>query len=518
MSERQETYQLPFEKGGYNANPNLDLISPISFVDGSKNLNLHNGGREKRGGTVLSYTLPITPQVMCLQDFTLEDGTQYIVAAGLNGSIYKNSSATIKTGMSTTNRYWMMVLRYKLYILDKATTPQVWDGSAGATSNITSSPSDWSGSNQPQMMFTHSNGAAFRNVALGVPGKLDTVYISASNDGQDFSDANVVRVVVPTNDAFGIVAGAEFGQRALLFAKRKAYILNDLDPVVANWGYVPVQWEGGVANPWLLVKTPNDLIAMMEDGEIYSVLAVQQYGDYQAASISRPSFMHVWIRDNVKLADISEFHSVYDPVLRAVKFFVKRNGQSRIDTCLVYYIDRPPTEAWSIHDNRNLNSGYRASCSTLVRVGAGNFVTYTGGYSGEVWKLEQTTRNDNSGAYDVANRTPQLAFDQPRLTKLYIGGRLTIIPKGDYNLTIKWWVDGVAQTNVTVSTVGSGAIYGGSSYGSSYFGGQELVDPTFELGQIGKRLQLQFEDNTVDEDFFISACYLDFKWVGKMPT
>lgn len=518
MAQKTETYQLPFERGGFNANPNLDLITPVSMVDGSRNVNTHNGGREKRGGTALDYTLPGTPQIRAIHDFTLEDGTQHIVVAGSDGNLYKNSTATIKTGMSTANRYWTMTLRNVLYICDKFSTPQTWDGVAAGTSNITSSPSDWSGTNQPQMMFTHSNGAAFRNIALGVPGKLDTIYCSAVSNGQDFSDANVVKVVIPTNDSFGIVTGVEFGERAILLGKRKAYILNDIDPIVANWGYQPVQWEGGVASPRLLVKIPNDLIAMMEDGEIYSAVAVQQFGDYQAASISRPSFMHKWIYDNVKLSDIMDFHAVYDPILRAIKFFVKRNGQSVIDTCLTYYIDRAPAEAWSIHDNLNQNSGYRASASSVVRSSTGSYSIYTGGYLGEIWKLEQNTRSDNLQAYDSAIRTPQLSFDKPRDMKLYIGGRATVIPKGDYTLTIRWWVDGIEQTLVSVSTVGNGGIYGGGLYGTEYFGGQELVDPVFEFGQIGKRLQVQFQNNNANEDYFISAVYLDFKFIGKMPT
>lgn len=518
MAQRTETYQLPFERGGFNANPNLDLITPISMVEGSRNVNLHNGGREKRGGTVLSYTLPATPQIMCVQDFTLSTGTQFIVAATTEGKIYKNSTTTIKTGMSANNRFWMLSLRDTLYICDGETTPQTWNGAAAATSSITGVPTDWTGTNFPTMMFTHSNGAAFRNIALGAPLNLDTVYLSASNNGQDFSDANVIRVVIPTNDGFGIVVGAEFGERALLFGKRKAYILNDADPSTSSWGYIPVQWEGGVANRYLLVKTPNDLIAMMEDGEIYSVVTAQQFGDYRAASISRPSFMHKWINDNVNLALIGSFHAIYDPVVRAIKFFVIRNGQSRVDTALVYYVDRPPQEAWSLHDNQSANSGYRASCSTIVRVSAGDYKVYTGGYAGEVWKLEQLARSDNSSAFSSANRTPQLTFDQARLTKLFVGGRISLIPKGDYQINIKWWVDGIAQTDVAVSSVGTGGIYGTSLYGSSYFGGQEILDPTFELGQIGKRIQLQFENNSANEDYFFSACYLDFKWIGKMPT
>lgn len=522
MSERTETYQLPFEKGGFNANPNTDLISPISFVSESKNINMQNGGREKRGGTYREYVLPSSSsEVRGVHDFQLESGTQFKVTATSDGKIYKNATTTIKaSGWSTTTKTWFMTLRDTLYATDGVHVPQMWDGAAGTTSDMVLIPADWTGTNFPAMMFTHSNGASFRSIAVGVPNFLDTAYISATNDGTDYSDANGVRVIIPTNNAFGLVTGAEFGKRAILFGKRKAYILNDLDPVVANWGYEAAQWEGGVASPWLLVKTPNDLIAMMEDGEIYSVLAVQEYGDYQAASISRPSFIHTWIKQNVDLANISLFHAVYDPIIRAIKFFVKLNGHSYVDTALVYYVDRTPTEAWSIHDNQYVVSGYRSVSSCVVRIAAGDEQVYTGGYAGDVWSLEKTTKSDIGSAangYFFVSRTPHLNFEQARHMKLFIGGRLTVVVRGDFQLLVRWIVDGVEQTPVLVSPSSIGGFYGSALYGFSIYGSEEILDVLFELGQIGKRIQLHFENGIPAEDFFLSAGYIDFKWIGKMP-
>jgi hypothetical protein len=517
MGQRTETYQIPFEQGGFNANPNIDLLPATAFIASSRNLNLHNGGREKRGGTAIQYILPDTPKVLGIYDFRMEDGDQFIVTATDGGKLLKNSTDVIKTGMSTSNKYWFMELRSKLYICDAGTKPQVWDGSAGSTSDIGTCPTDWTASSFPQMMFTHSNGASYRGIALGVPGHLDTAYISKQNDGDDYGDANGIRIVIPTNDAYGLVAGAEFGARAILFGRRKAYILNDSDTDTANWGYVPVQWEGGVASPWLLVKTPNDLIAMMDDGEIYSVLAVQEYGDYKAASIARPAYMHVWIKEHVDLTRISEFHALYDPVLRAIKFFVAMKGRTYVDTALVYFIDRKPEEAWTIHDNEASNSGYRAACSAVVKVAEGDYDVYTGGYAGEVWKLEESLRYDDVNGYTFTVHTPKLNFDQPRVGKPFVGGRLVVVPKGNTELSVKWWVDEVQQTTKTVSLVPVSALYGGSYFGSGSYGGEEILDALFELGQIGKRIELQFDNAIPGDDFFISAFYIDFKWLGKVP-
>ena len=194
--------------------------------------------------------------------------------------------------------------------------------------------------------------------------------------------------------------------------------------LVATWGYEASQWIGGCATDRLAIAVANDIIAMDEAGSIWSVTAGQAYGDYKQTMLTRSPgpdgtpFMDEYIRDNVKLSAIDDFHMTFDPVLRCIYIFVVRTGQTKVDTSLVYYIDRGPKEGWIIHRNRDSESGYKASCSTLVRKAVGDYKVYTGGWeNGFVWELQTTTQDDDGAAYDSMSEGPNAHFGDPAIKK-----------------------------------------------------------------------------------------------------
>jgi hypothetical protein len=517
MGYTGSTYVLPCDRGGFTGQKNIDTADPVSMVGNTVNLNMHQGARQKRGGTshVNAAAFTSTPQVMGLYDFRLVNGNQFIMAGTKDGKVYKDDTNTIKTGMSTSNNYNFVTFENEAFICDGATRPQTWDGAAGATSDITSIPGDWTGSNFPQWMVKHGYGVSERLWAFGCPTTPQTVYASQEGDGKDFSDANVTTLSIETGDGFGIVGSIEYGDRLFVFGKTKAYIIDDTDASTANWGYQDVQWNGGVANWRLLVKTPNDLVAMMEDGDIYSVSAAETYGDYKAASLARPGFIHEWIQNNVNLAQIANFHAVYDPSLRAIKFFMASAGATNNDMAMVYFIDRPPEEAWMVHKNATYSSGYDASCSALVRVGAGDWQVYTGDYSGETWKLETVNIHDENSAYDGRFKTPVLSFENERGDKNFARAWLVLQPETVAStLTLDWFVDGVQQTQRTVTVQNSGGKLGSFTLGTSLLGGDEVIEKPVDLRQNGRRLQLEIGTSTVNEDFFISQVLIDYRPLG----
>lgn len=518
MSYAGQAYQIPCGAGGNFYSGDLDSVPPEGMVSPSKNLNLHIGGRRKRGGTTPYNSIPITstPQILNGYDFRKKNASRFIMAFGNDGSLYSDilASTSIKTGLATSGRPCFETFKDELYVTDGINTPQTWDGAAGATSDITTPAVDWGVGNQPKFCLAHGAGVSRRMWYFGCPVNLENAYYSILDDGKDLTGSGSGQLKVETSDGFGIVGGREFGQRLVFFGKRKAYLLDDSSSSVANWGYVAAQWEGGAAHQDLIVKTPNDLICMQEDGEIYSVTAVQSYGDYKAASIARPAFVHQWIMDNVNLALINQFHAIYDPNLRAIKFFVVRNAQSQVDTALIFFIDRQPKEAWMLHDNLDHASGYSASSSFLVRTSVGKFEVYTGDYSGQIWKTEQEAKNDNGEGYTTQSKTPPLSFENPRVNKKYRRGKIIYASPGNYNVNVRWWVDNVEQTPRVVSFVNTGGIYGSAVFDTDVYGGAQLGEASFELGAIGKRIQIQLENSTADEDYFISKILVDNEVLG----
>lgn len=517
MGYRGKTYQIPCSPGGFSYNENTDIIDPAMFISPSKNINLHRNGRSKRGGTSKVNTTAVSggPRIVGITDFRLSSSS-FQVFATADGKLWQNTTTTIKTGLSTANKFSFEVFDAELYTCDGDTTPQTWDGVAAGTSNLTTPASDWSGANQPFQMVSHGRQASRRLWAL----YSNAVYYSALGNGKDFSTASGGgKITINTGDAVGLVGGVEFGDRLIVFSRDKAFVIDDEAFDTSNWGYAPAQWNGGVAHWRLIVKIPNDVICMSEDGDIYSIVAAEgnPYGDYKQASLARPAFVDNWIRENIKLSAIDDFHAVYDPILRAIKFFVVRIGQTQVDTALVYFIDRPVDQAWVIHDNQSFSSGYTASASALVRTATGQYAVYTGDYSGFLWKLEQTTKSDNGSAYYGGFKTPSLTFDNPRVKKHYRRGYVIAKTQGTYNLMVNVWIDGTQQTSTSVSLSGSGGVLDTNALDSFVLGGSEFIDRVFELGYYGKRIQLEFYNNNASQDFFVSHVLIDHKVIGALP-
>lgn len=522
-----ETFVIDCNNGGFNNNQNTDLISADDMVDGTRNINLHKSGRSKRGGTshVNPTVITNTPRIYGLYQFRERNGTETIITATGDGKIQKNYNTEIGTGLTINQAVHFETFNNLLIICTGNNLPQIWTGT-GNISAMSNVPTDWSGSsNFPRKMVKHGRLASERLWAIG--GAVDpfTVYASDLNakDGTtepDFSDANVITIFIETSDGFGIVNAVEFTDRLICAGRSTMYLIDDLDIDTANWGYEKSAWEGGCATSRLMIAVTNDVISMDENGTIFSVTGTQTYGDYKKASLTRPNFIDQWIRDNVKLSAIDDFHMVYDPVLRAIYIFVVRSGKTEVDTALVYFIDRGPDKGWMIKDNLSSDSGYKASSSALVRKAVGDNKIYTGGWGdGFVWELETTSLNDNGEAYAAGFKTPAFHMGDPRLTKNFNTGWIIASEQGTSNLLVDVWIDGVlrAQQTVSLSGAGTGGIYGSGVYGTSIYGGDALIEVSFPIDQDGKRLEIQIHNNAAgNEDFFITLLMIDFEARGRL--
>ncbi len=521
-----ETFVIDCNKGGFTNNRNRDLLPAEAMVDDTRNINLHKSARSKRGGTdnVNATVITSTPRIYGVYQFREKDGTETIVTATGDGKIQKNYNTEIGTGLTINQAVHFETFNNLLIICTGNDLPQVWTGT-GSISAMSNVPTDWSGSsNFPRKMVKHGRLASERLWAIG--GAVDpfTVYASALNakDGStepDFSDANVITIFIETSDGFGILNAVEFTDRLICAGKNRVYIIDDLDIDTANWGYEKSNWEGGTASDRTMIVVENDVMSMDEDGNIYSVAATQTYGDYQKASLTRPGFIDQWIRDNVRLLSVQDFHMVYDPVLRAVYIFIVRSGQTEVDTALVYFTDRGPIDGWVIKDNLVSDSGYHCSASALVRKAVGSTKVYTGGWDdGYVWELETANLNDNGSVYSAGFKTPRFHMDDPRMTKRFDTGWLVAAEQGSSQVLVDIWVDGeyISQEVVNLAGNGTGGVYGTGVYGTAVYGGNEIIMASFPINAEGQRLQLQVHGETINDDFFITLLMVDFDALGRL--
>jgi hypothetical protein len=375
-------------------------------------------------------------------------------------------------------------------------------------------PTDWAAANDyPRQFVAYGNKNSRRLCGFGVPNYPYTVYVGKSGLIEDMSDANVKTFIIDTADGYGIIAGGVFGSRLLAFGKTKTYILNDSNIDSQYWGFYPAQWKGGVANHRLIIETPNDLVLMSEDGEIYSVAAVNSFGDYKKASIIRPSFMHKWIRTNVDLTKIADFHGVFNSELNAVQIFVQLKSGSAVDTCLTFFLDRGVKDGWMVHDNASSDSGYTCFTSTEVEKSTGAIKVYTGG-TGHVWELNTVNYNDNNNAFYGGFKTPKLYFDEPLGDKSIRMFRGFFKASGDWDLQVRIWVDDVLIKQDTLNLKGGGSILGTGKMGSFVLGGNELIDRFVDINTVGKYLELEIFNEELDQGFFMGNKLIMFKPLG----
>jgi len=512
-------------KGGLTGNKNIDSVDPNDMLSPTRNINLHENGREKRGGTskILDTALG-TQDIMGVYDFRLVSGKQFLIICGSAGDVYTTEiggggAQDGIIGLGRNSYCSFETFEDVLYVTNGTTKPQVWLGNPPSNGyDITSVPTDWTTYNNPMQFVKHGRGVSERLWAIGFVDTPYNVYASANGDATDFSDTNVIVTRIETGDGFGIVGGMEFNDNLFCFGKRKTYVIDDSDIDTDNWGYDAAPWEGGVAHWRLLIKTPSDLVAMQEDGEIYSVRAAQEYGDYKLASLTRPSLMHNYIKEYLNLNQIDKFHGIYDPTLRAIKIFCARAGQSQCDTALVYFIDRGPKDGWMIHDNQDNVSGYSACSSNVIRFDSGDYRVYTGGYTGQVWNLEIEDRNDGGELFHAGFKTPVINCGDPRTRKNFKRLWLVVGPVGNFDLEIDWWVDGVKQTGTTMDMSGTAGLLGSFTLGTSLLGGDDVIRQEAILGINGMNIQFEIYNATKNEPFFVNRLMLDYKPLGKEPA
>lgn len=508
-----ETDIVDCSKGGIIGAKSIDALPSYAMVSPTRNISLEQLGRRKRGGTSLFYPSAFSgsPVIKGLFGCTFNDGTQYLLAATDDGEIYKDDTNTIATGLSIANFFSFAIGENKVFIADGVSTGKIWTGS-GSVRDILHPATDFT-STPPIQFMKHGREASQRMCALNRNAIYLSKSYSADGDMEDFETGSVA-IYIDTGDGYGLVGMAEFGEEIIAFGRNKAYRIIDTGVDTSEWGYKPAQWTGGAYNFRLLVNTPNDLFCMTEDGEIYSIVSVNSYGDYKLASLTRDSWMGDWIKENVSLAYINLFHAIYNPYNRTVHFFIVKNGFSACNMSLIYFIDRQPSDAWMIHDNSSYPSGFDASAAGVLKTSSLKNKVITGDYSGGIWELDKEQRSDNNNPYYGGFKTTINSLGNPRVSKHINKASVTLLPKGDFTLNIKTWIDGEYIGMKMANMLGEGTILGTFILGTDYLGGDTFIDSSFSIGAVGKRIQYEFFNSNNSEDFFISGFMTDFKNIG----
>ncbi len=503
-----ERYKLTFN-GSFNGNENLGEVPPGDYAIGSRNINQHNGGAEKRGGTQ-KVGSQITSSLKSLGGGMLikrNSGSKHTYWAGDDGALYRDG-ASIQTGRSTTAKTHFTPINDSMFIANGVDTVKVDTGSAIAT--ISAASADWTGSTHPKKFILHSKGSSRRAFAWGVPGRENTLYYSSLGSFETFTGGTSGTVPIDFADGNGIIDCVSKDGTLWIFGRYETYILDDDSTDVSTWGYRTASYKGGVHSPRLLRVVNNRIYAVNTQGDIYDVESAEQLRDYEQASISEPFFVHNYIRSEIDLTKIDEFHMCYEPRTKALAIFMVRTGQTTVDTCLKYFVNQnkwaPPHDA---QDNPT-QCGYKASASYEAETSTGVKKLYTQDYNGYTWELESATKTDDGQAYKSETYSGSLDFDLSGEEKRYAFGQLHYRSRGDYQINIVWFVNEVQQSTRTVSLAASGATLGSFILDTDRLTvlGPDIKE--FAMGAVGDTIRISINNNGAGNDIFLAAVVFPF--------
>lgn len=502
-------YKLTFN-GSFNGNEDLSQVPAGDFAIGSRNLDIHNGGAEKRGGTQkvgsqIAASLKSLGGGILVKRSTMTVHTYW---AGDDGKLYRNGTS-IQTGRSTSAKHYFTPIDDEMYICNSASVPRVDTGSAIA--DITTSAADWTGSAFPKKMIVHSKNASRRAFAWGVPGKENTLYYSSQGNFKQFSGGTSGTVeITGIKDGRGIIDCVSKDGTLWIFGRSQTFILADDDSTVANWGHYAASFKGGVHSPNLVCVINNQIFAMNTEGEIYEVQTAAELRDFSQASVIEPFFVHNWIRSEIDLTKMDDFHMGYDPKIKALRIFMIRAGASTVDTSIGYLVNQkkwiPPHDAT---DNPTA-SGFKASACYEAETSAGLKKLYTQDYNGYTWELSSTTKTDDGNAYKAETFSGVLDFDLPSEAKRYVYGDLHYKSRGDYQINVVWFIDEVQQVSETVSLASTAATLGSFILDTDILAVIGISSREFELGQLGETIRISINNDGAGHDFFLSHIIFPF--------
>ena len=135
-------FRMPLTDTGMRDDRNTQLLPPTALLPPSCNLNYHENGLSKRGGTAIQVAgLGQAGQGM----FQFLTPTIQKLVFVANGVLYNtNYSNVLFSSFSKTNAVSFCQTSKYVFAADGQANPQYWDGSAGSSSNVTPAAS-WTG-------------------------------------------------------------------------------------------------------------------------------------------------------------------------------------------------------------------------------------------------------------------------------------------------------------------------------------------------------------------------------------
>jgi len=501
MPYNTEYFKYGIGAAGLNYDANISNMHPSCVLPYSINFNVLKNSLRSRGGTKIILDSPENSPISSMYQVSNTSNEGGILHTNDNGKIYWNNSL-LHSDVSSIRKATYVNWNGNIIVNWGLNTPQIWDRSSVSTIDFPSehmSP-DWVADNiYPKVMKLYGKRTSVRAWAIGEGLRKNTIYYSNLNNGitssPDFSVSNGGFFFISTRNNEPLTAIINFGDRLIVFSASQSFVIDDSSSSTSDWGYVEAQWKGGTISQNTVVATENDILAMTEDGTIYSVTAVTEYGDYKISSITEQASIDDYFKDYINKSQLNNIHMLYDPYLRCIKIFCSSSVSTKNDMAFVYFIDKTPETGWGpVHNNILYNSGYDANCSAVVLSEHNTYIIITGDYNGDIWELETNTIQDGNNIFEMSLTTPIISVNNPRITKRFKRGFLELSCNSPINVSIRMKTDLNSKHKLVYHSISNpNNVFDEAKWDIAKFaGGRPIQRMRYHINLIGVGLQQTF--------------------------
>ena len=503
---------------GFTGTKNQALVTPGQLLV-AENITYENGTLQKEGGSSKYNSSAISgaPTIQGGFDWHPVEGTQRMIVLLSDGTLKKDTgggdfTVTLKSGLSVNNVVGVFVEGgkeqaandRKLFCFTGKNAVQVERADTNTTGDITSPPTDWSGSNQPSTGALHEN----RMWGAGNANDPHRVYASLPTDHEDFT-TTALSFSIYAGEGKKIVQIISFKGLLIIFKYPKGiYLLDTSNSDTGNWRVIKHSTSIGGVSPLGAVMIDDDILFMDHTGSFHLISAIEEFGNIGSRNLSDIAQFDVFVRNEINLAELPRTQSIYYVAKRQAMFACSSSG-TLYDRKLIVDFNRVqlPRFAVSTKDT-NRSIWLREDVEGIAR-------PTTGDDAGFVWNLDQDSRSKDGVGYSGKFQTPHLdlAHLDPKLGVLEKNGKfleLVVEPKGNWDLSVDILWDDELEETIVFNMGTSGSTLGSFVLGTDKLAGSNLINKRRRIHGSGRRLSLVCYNSGDGQDFSIAKFYLLF--------
>lgn len=514
-----EIAELILGGDGLTGTRNQALIAPGQLIN-ARNLTYENGTLQKEGGSVkfTGSAITGTPAILGGIDWHPTTSLQRSVILGDNGKLYRDTGdgsygTTLKSSLSTPTEIPVFIEagaevaanNKKLFICTGTNAIQVISGDATTTADYGTPAADWSGSNHPTAGLIHEN----KFWAFGNANDPHRAYYSVSTDHEDMTSTGSGSLAIYPGVGEKIVAGISFKGLLVLWKFPKGiFFVDTSNSDITKWRVIKHSSDVGGVSPLGVALTDDDVVFLDHTGSLYSLSAVNAFGDIASANLSRTSDMHVFVRNEVDQSKFSGSQMIYYVDKRQLHITMS-SSTNTWNRRLVMDLNRSDKLRFSMSD-KDINRSI-----WLYTDSNGIDRPRTGDNTGDVWNLDQETRSVDGSGFTGLFQSPHLDLSHidPSLGVRKKNGKfleLVVEPKGNFNLNVDiLWDDAISDT-LQFNLGSTGATLGTFVLGTDKLAGSNLLSKKHRITGSGRRISLIGRNNGAGQDFSVMKFYLMF--------